>query len=221
MNHPLPMSLASERAYRAGCKTQTRRLVKPQPPKGYFYFDTMRRVIGVHWWISRRSAYDPWRLECPYGQPGDLLWLRVRLVDQGGFVAYQSDGEYLFANTDPTDTTEDGRPLPTPTPWPWKKDTLASIYMPRWACRDIAELVSVRVERLQEISFSDCEAEGTQRTKYWKECRYADEAYAQWWNSLHPGPDENWSANPWVWVLEFRRLTGDELAEALEELRGE
>jgi hypothetical protein len=87
-----------------------------------------------------------------------------------------------------------------------------SIHMPRWASRITLEIVSVRVERLQDISEADCYAEGIESTEFCEEAerlqpatgalpgRYA---YRALWESIN-GPD-SWDANPWVWVVEFKR----------------
>lgn len=83
--------------------------------------------------------------------------------------------------------------------WGWK--VTPSIFMPRWASRITLEVVKVRVERLSDMSVEDALAEGisdyTDENEIW--------SYAQLWNSIN-SKKYPWSSNPWVWVIEFRRL---------------
>lgn len=77
-----------------------------------------------------------------------------------------------------------------------------SIHMPRWASRITLEVVGVRVERLQDISEEDAKAEGCALSADWK--AFGVVAFQQLWESIN-GPG-SWDANPWVWVVEFRKL---------------
>jgi hypothetical protein len=79
-----------------------------------------------------------------------------------------------------------------------------SIHMPRWASRIILEIVSVRVERLQDISEIDATAEGTPHSLNHPAGRTAVENYQHLWECING--DGSWDANPWVWVIEFRRI---------------
>lgn len=96
-----------------------------------------------------------------------------------------------------------------------------SIHMPRWASRITLEITGVRVERLQDIGEVDAAAEGVESLRdereYWKDylrsttrsdeliCLSARESFRTLWDSL-TAPGANWNANPWVWVIEFRRI---------------
>ena len=124
--------------------------------------------------------------------------MRETLRAKDGFIVYAAD---------------DGRIDCDGLDWPAciePRKTIVSIHMPRWASRILLEITSVRVERLQGISEADCYAEGIQRTafighvtdgdmEYVARCDYRD-----LWESIN-GPG-SWDANPWVWVVEFRRV---------------
>jgi len=169
------------RAILAGTKTQTRRVVKDQPlpgePTGFLH------------------------ISCPYGQPGDRLWVRETFINGFG-VGGCIDGDV----NRPINTiyrADDGPNERTAGPWK------PSIHMPRWASRITLEITGVRVERLNEISADDCMAEGISlhadhRNKPEGSMYSPKATYLDLWESLN-GPG-SWSANPWVWVIEFRRL---------------
>lgn len=157
-------------------------------------------------------------LMCPYGQPGDRLWVReawchlsdVRTADPGGDalqrrVFYRADypGDTLMHDDDPAEKIK------------WR----SSRFMPRWAARLSLEIVSVRVERLQGISEADAIAEGLisvagpLKTRMWEYStsaggQFADPrvAYHCLWDELNAARGHPWQANPFVWRIEFRRI---------------
>jgi hypothetical protein len=187
---PIPFSAPMVRAILADTKTQTRRVLKCRPQ-----YQLEERDDGKLWpWMydSDRDA-DHW-MPCPYGQAGDRLWVRE---------AWKVDLNHRFYRAD-------GDPG-GPVPW------TPSIHMPRWASRITLEVTGVRVERPQDISEADAKAEGVHRCLdglwsggAWKHLRrpncYADpcNAFCDLWASIN-GPG-SWDANPWVWVVEFRRV---------------
>ena len=136
---PILCSAPDVMAILDGRKTQTRRIMKPQPNR------TWPDEVTPHWSVGGNrtlpGASNP--LRCPYGVPGDRLWVREawRLPDGApkGWVDYRADD------------TRDG--------FKWKP----SIHMPRWASRITLEVTDVRVERLQDISEADAMAEGVRR----------------------------------------------------------
>lgn len=186
---PILFSGPMVRAILDGRKTQTRRVVKPQPEPGYIGH------FGPGIPFGRTEKRDE---RCPYGYTGD--WLLVREAFHPYHwdrprAAYRADGERQRVRTQ-IETYEIGR---------WKP----SIHMPRWASRILLEIVSVRVERLQEIGEADCWAEGIDRmpdTRGWRDraSEYPREAYADLWEQINGSG--SWSANPWVWVVEFKVL---------------
>ena len=155
---PIIFSAPMVRAILDGRKTQTRRVVKPQPVGG----DRIERD-GSGWVVGRmRDSENAWRpLPCPFGQPGDGLWVRETW-----------SGLHVFRNTAPLERKSfvgDGYPYMREDVWYWAdgepeygdwERPRPSIHMPRWASRLTLEITGVRVERLQEISEADAEAEG-------------------------------------------------------------
>lgn len=202
---PIPFSAPMVRAILDGRKMQTRRVMKPQPSTGAHWQPIM--LSGHGGWVDGHGA----PLRCPYGQLGDRLWVRETHARCGSEVRYRAD------QSDPDD-------YPGANFQPWHP----SIHMPRWASRLTLEVTSVRVERLQDIRAADIIAEGIQipvtpkgeslidiSTKHGPayflkqlEGATTDELlYAHWaalWVQLN-GID-SWNANPWVWVVEFRRV---------------
>lgn len=185
---PILFSGPMVRAILSGTKTQTRRVLKPQP-----YFDNR----GLLWWEWSRSAgsasidpvgqpSDEWLKHCPYGAPGDVLWVREQFSYEHGCGKdaidcpcwYWADG-----NPDYGDWT---RPKP-------------SIHMPRWASRLSLRIKAVRVERLQEITELDAIAEGV--TDWMIGPTSARQDYRKLWESINGAG--SWAANPFVWVIEF------------------
>ncbi len=184
-----------------GRKSQTRRIVKPQPDAvidGEPYWH-----IGGYRASRYRGVTDPLRmgthnpLRCPYGVPGDRLWVRETIKASGDVMVYAADGQTVV---------QDG------LCWPscGERQTIPAIHMPRWASRITLEIVAVRVERVQKISEADAVAEGVSILPDAEiAARVAEDTPARmefWalWTSIH-GPD-SWNANPWVWVLDFQRV---------------
>ena len=192
---PILFSAPMVRAILAGTKTQTRRIVKPS---------TMPRWPELH-----PEMGDILPL-CPYGQPGGRLWARETWRVRGGQeYEYQQDrSQVMYRATH----REDGFPIGWES-YKWRP----SIYMPRWASRITLEVTGVRVERLQDISEADASAEGvpnqTRLTGYGKGdgCQWGPAEpvaeYRALWESIN-GPG-SWDANPWVWVVEFKREGGE------------
>jgi hypothetical protein len=164
---PILFSGAMVRAILDGSKTQTRRVVK--------YRDYAEDDSQVH------------ATECPYGQPGDRLWVRETWsVPPGDEV---EPGARLLYRADPAD---DAQWSPAPL-FRWRP----SIHMPRWASRLSLDLTGVRVEPVQDISEADAIAEG-------RNLLVAHPGYfPDTWDAINAARGYGWDANPWVWVLEF------------------
>lgn len=194
---PILMSAPMVRAILAGTKTQTRRVVKPQPEAEHggepYWF-----VGGYRAWIYRRTT-DLLRkggnvLPCPYGQPGDRLWVRE---------AWAKWGRDDQCGEGPSITHE---PIYRADNWPWdeRDQWRPSIHMPRWASRITLEIISVRVERLQVISVGDAIAEGIPRGGPENPDGIEIREYRQLWERING--HGSWEANPFVWVVTFRRI---------------
>lgn len=147
---------------------------------------------------------------CPYGVPGDRLWVREKFQplweDYEGQPPEDADyqtgkGYYcVYPATDGVAEFED-----------WNNDcritkrVTPSIHMPRWACRLLLEITSIRVERLQDINEYDAEAEGVGgEATTWLPTYIGN--FRTLWDSLNAKRDLGWDVNPWVWVIEFKRL---------------
>jgi hypothetical protein len=176
-SRPILFSGAMVRAIQAGTKTQTRRIVTERHIP-----EVANRVTGT------LHKVKPLTHECPYGYPGDTLWVRetwaIRKLQAGCWIEYKADS----SNARVTHADAERLALPADT---WRP----SIFMPRWACRLEVQIVGIRVERLQDISEADAQAEGVASVA----------AYAALWDSLNAKRGYGWAVNPWVWVVEFQR----------------
>lgn len=200
------------RAILEGRKTQTRRVLTPQPTTidgGWGWKDCM--IFNID--LSNSCLLSNM---CPYGQPGDLLWVREAWMPDAPCDATWPYVEFYGCKGASLDlipkryrqpkhclfrATWDGHELVG-----WKP----SIHMPRWASRLVLVITDVRVQRLQDISEEDCWSEGIE------EIRYAGdehgnlrgsvlEDYRALWDSISK-PGAKWEDNPWVWAISFQRV---------------
>ncbi len=189
---PILFSAPMVRALLAGTKTQTRRIFKPDrmtwDANGRYTTYAMR---GGELSTTGSGPFKPssWLHYCPYGQPGDRLWVResfARVPTACG----SEDIVFAADYQDGSDRAAGVRYTP-------------SIHMPRAVSRITLEITGVRVERLQDISRGDAMAEG---------CPFPNMAqgpdprdwYAELWGAIN-GPD-SWAENPWAWVVEFKAI---------------
>ena len=184
---PILFSAPMVRALLDGSKTQTRRVVKPTP-----------EWIGQSGVLSYRGRVGLPHALCPYGQPGDRLWVRESWHQRGKFVFAlpDSDKRSWLGTREIAYSADAKRPGHD-----WR--SRPSSHMPRWASRITLEITGVRVERLQDISRGDAMVEGC---PFPNMAAYNDPRkwYADLWESIN-GPG-SWDANPWAWVVEFKRL---------------
>lgn len=217
--HPILFRPEMVRAILDGRKTQTRRVVKSTRPIGACHRET-RGVPGTEsfeasfaFWTER--GVEKFFLPCPYGQPGDRLWVKETwltskacdgrspssLRGHGWPLWYVADGAVFW-----TGARDGGPDFVTPG------KTRVSIHMPRWASRITLEITGVRIERLKEITEADAAAEGADGPKPMLEGGEIVEigptchrhGFQDLWEQLH-GKD-SWAANPWVWVISFKRI---------------
>jgi len=214
---PILFSAPMVRAILEGRKTMTRRVVKPQPHAGVDAVKWQDVIItGCNtqdqsgFAMMRGGVIDSEAIRCPYGTPGDRLWVRETFWHREVFHAdYLMD--YRYCATEPTPPgSVDPNDYDTLEGY-WRK--MPSIHMPRWASRITLEVTGVRVERLLEISEQDAIAEGVQWPKYDDfepvtidgfTSGPARIAFKELWSNINGAA--SWDANPWVWVVEFRRV---------------
>lgn len=208
---PILFSAPMVRALLAGTKTQTRRVVKGIDPANLDSTMTKAQWRQVN--RDRPVSFGPTYF-CPYGQPGDRLWVRESFMDLRGTGVEHYDGDgcrqrYAFAADSPPGSYADETRKDYGLKWK------PSIHMPRSACRLVLEITGVRVERLNDISQADAMAEGVWTAGAAKESGILDRspgggvlnhvgAFRNLWEEIN-GADA-WQANPWVWVVEFRVL---------------
>jgi hypothetical protein len=208
------------RALLDGSKTQTRRVVKDLP--SWEITEICLDAGGTGKWMpngpapsGRGMAAGHWRA-CPYGQPGDRLWGRETF--QGPLFDGDRESEYrahpeAFNSPEFCEYAADGGQAPEFMTMDdeWVCRWRPSIHMPRWASRILLEITGVRVERLQNISEADARAEGVTIENRHMSGYCAGEflppsirAYRDLWESINGSG--SWDVNPWVWVVEFKRV---------------
>lgn len=212
---PIIFNAEMVRAILKGRKTQTRRIMKPQPeacPRGGHWWPSNVFRTMLHVEEELQNGKGGWLClagdACPFGAVGDQLWVRESFFEHGHYEGGGYDPEdSLFVSDKKVLYPADGVKRP---PQRWREDfwrSRPSIHMPRWASRITLEITGVRVERLASISSDDARAEG-----YPAE-RAADGGNIDpwlWFRDLWDGiyPEQSFKANPWVWVIEFKRVEG-------------
>lgn len=198
--HPIIFSTDMVKALLEGRKTQTRRILNPQP---------YSKVSGIkltdyeisHFTLENHPGWVKYglnkNLKCRFGKPGDLLWVREtwkkNVIPMGWPYHYYED-DSVFTNKDNEK---------------WKP----SIHMPKEAARIWLEVKDIRIERLNEISEADAFAEGIEVTSHYKNavaCNpkrpfNAITGYMYLWEAIN-GFD-SWNSNPWIWAITFKVLS--------------
>lgn len=198
-DRPILFSAPMVRAILSGEKTQTRRTMKPQP---FFYPEEEGFPIGNDRrtsvaWKSMHCAPEGLALLAPFGKVGDRLWVKETFKPHSTFadlkpseipdskIFYRADDSYA----------------PSGSKW-WP-----SLFMQRRFSRILLEIVSVRAEPLNDCSEADALAEGAQHPSLvpligvgWS----SRDMYAKLWEHINGAG--SWAANPWVWVIEFKRV---------------
>ena len=201
---PILFSAPMVRAILEGRKTVTRRLVKPRPPEGHSFAgwcvaSTCRADEGKAVWSGgdqRARLTAPHRAQCPYGMPGDRLWVRETWAQPTSL----DPGPTFYRADYPECVPAHYENVPPATDIRWKP----SIHMPRWASRITLEVTGVRVERVQNITEQGAIAEGCVAVDDGPSWHTAADAFEALWKSLN-GAD-SWNSNPWVWVVDFHRI---------------
>ena len=190
-----------------GRKTQTRRVIKPQPVsqgmKSYGEAWKWKQDNGGFSGATLQQLIAPTGLlyHCPYGVPGDHLWVRetwqAQTIDGLWWheIAKEDRSNFNWAITNLVN------PAFETIPPKW----LPSIHMPRWASRITLEITDVRVERVQDISGDEAIAEGIIFDEEWQIPR---NVFGDLWDSINAKRGHSWESNPWVWIVEFK-VTND------------
>ncbi len=203
---PILFSGPMVRAIIEGRKTQTRRVLKPQPscPATMFDYDYRGRAVCI--WpadhVTEEGLRPDYFAACPYGRVGDRLWVREawwqppiitsKLLREGADTwpkaGYAADGDTQYEVLG------------------WKKRP--SIHMPRWASRITLEITDIRVQRVREISDMDAMAEGVEWNR--GPCRAGHtnpiSAFKSLWDSINSKRCFGWEVNPWAWAITFKRV---------------
>jgi hypothetical protein len=211
--HPILFSGPMVRAIIEGRKTQTRRVVKPslglqstwltveginRSPRLEMVYTNPDRIYGAQ--MEHPLGGPLGFVRCPYGQPGDLLWVRETWgawpSRMGGVqvdsLRFRADGEYQNEHN----------------AWRWRP----SIHMPRWASRLTLRITDVRVQRVQDITYNECIYEGltellTDEQQTDAEHRaFGKKCFARLWDSINAKRGYSWESNPWVWAISFERV---------------
>ena len=191
------------RAILEGRKTQTRRIVKSQPPKGsWVCFDGIDAYQGEGYFFQYPQNIDggkiifnkkfllPQKGKCPFGKIGDRLWVRETwaVIDYPDGTTARKYETIYKANDN--------------SGYPYQIKWKPLIFMPRNYSRITLEITDIRVERLHEITREDITKEGFGKG-------YTDigwtYVFGQYWNLIHK-EGHKWKDNPWVWVIGFKRL---------------
>ena len=199
---PIIFSGPMVQAILAGDKTQTRRVIKPQPDAKY---NIPQQCMQKYLWnlCVSDNLVDGWLplKESPYGRAGDQLWVRETYRQWGNWV-------------------KNGKPKTGKQAWTFKRkgniakftDDLAisrtklgwhkrpSIFMPKWATRIWLEVTEIRVERVQDTTEEDIKAEG-----FNLQVLCPHRWFYELWNSINEKRGYSWGSNPWVWVVSFTR----------------
>jgi hypothetical protein len=180
---PILFSGPMVRAILPGTKTQTRRVIKPQPDK-----DGLSKVIDGLWQDTDGRPY-----RCPYGVPGDRLWVRETWAVQHEYDAAAPSEIGASARWHYAATEDLGGLRKRP-----------SIFLPRRGSRILLEITDIRVERLQKISEADAKAEGAplEQPVMGPPCHVL--GFLNIWETINGAG--SWDADPSVWVVLFRRL---------------
>jgi len=217
IERPILFSGEMVKAILEGKKTQTRRVVKTllmptAPGTDYCFHETKDGQWEIGYDYLDGTGQFLRYIKCPYGQPGDRLWVRETCRAEGNGVRYFVDQIY-----------QDKRNVDFEV---WSKlygyhnsrgIYVPSIHMPRWASRLTLEIVNIRVERVQDISTLDALEEGLSgdflgyKSASEQELRSMAKTqicgkFSALWDSINAKRGYSWESNPWVWVIEFKKV---------------
>jgi len=198
---PIIFSGPMVKAILEGRKTQTRRVIKPQPLDSWMlhkntdwseYYKPTRFGLKKHLWIAHPRENK--EIVCPKGVPGDRLWVKETFgIPDAPYEAKRKDLVAYRADQFPA--------LQEANRYFWRNVR----NMPRWASRILLSTTNIRVERIQDISRADAIAEGIEPFMGKDETAWRA-GFQVGWNEINAKRGFPWSSNPWVWCISFRRL---------------
>jgi hypothetical protein len=224
---PIIMGAESVRAILEGRKTQTRRVVNPQPSVTYHWSGDAYEEGGMLKAIlpAKPSIHFNYMPKCSYGSIGDRLWVRETAI-----ISPKNFDDKRFCNS--TDNEGDARIVQYLATSPctdgakfYGLKPKSPLFMPRWASRITLEITDIRVEMVQDITEEGAIAEGVEFGSCWEEqfgegyctgegwmdyknadygCSTPKESYKTLWNSLNAKRGYSWEKNPWVWAITFK-----------------
>lgn len=210
VEHSIVFSAEMVKAILAGRKTQTRRVIpnrygicaecwaKADAEISMFIdSETSQSLPYLKPIYCEHNDCTAGRIFCPYGQVGDRLWCQETFWEQSGDIYYKAD----WGNERPVNMILD------------KGKWRSPIFMPRWASRITLEIIAIKIERLQDITFEDFQAEGITLDDGSLTGRLAESFYPNWdrtfarlWDSIYVKKGYCWDVNPWVWKIGFRKV---------------
>lgn len=223
-DHPILFNSAMVRAILAGRKTQTRRVLNPQPPKGFDFLlnTTFQENDPLIFWLDDGRSEDLYfNGKAPRIGVGDTLWVRETW-----------SGQHAYRNIKPSDRIDmdmgDGRRAVPGNIWYWAEGSPVygdwerprpSIHMPRYASRISLRVTDVRVELVSDITEDDAIAEGIEKSDYpggWKHYNGVDVgsswvmnpkvSFQSLWQTINGPRGLGWAENPWVAAYTFERI---------------
>lgn len=210
---PILYSTPMVQAINEDRKTQTRRTKNleyiNEKPDNWFFLKSLLRSDGVLFFLFEGFQGDSKLVKCPYGQPGDVLWVRetfhyVHDAETNKFLKYGYKADWSIGITSHPKNKGIWRP---------------SIHMPKEAARLFLQIQDIRVERLQDISENDAIAEGVAfvgktpsghnlykdyRERFIEPFFAPENSFMSLWVSING--QRSWMSNPWVWVIEFEKI---------------
>jgi hypothetical protein len=195
---PINFNAAMVNAILQGRKTQTRRIINPQPADDIAPAE-FPNAYQQGWKSSLKNPYGKRTAHiCPYGQPGDRLWVRE---------SFQFLAEYNRCPTSQVPINSDILYRADRPDSLWYAKVRPPQFMPRWASRITLEIRDIKVQRLHDMLIRDYDAEGIVPKDESYDTDQALEAFRNLWNDIYGA--ESWNANPWVWAIEFKILEKD------------
>ena len=214
---PILFSTPMVQAIIEGRKSMTRRVMKPQPylEDGSTIWSYSKDSFGSL--PPNKMTESPFGFKCPYGQVGDVLWVREKtcyvMIEHAHdlLVGFRERRQIIYG----TDFHEDWMKYAKEKYlYKWEP----SLFMPKAACRIFLKITDIRVERLQDITEQDAVGEGIEEAEFdnVNKCRVfkhygyqnavtdAKDSFQSLWHSING--EESWNANPWVWVVEFKKV---------------